>query len=195
MARRRSTGQRPSQVRDADREVAADEVDAIVAEWRAERPDIDASSIGVFGRISRIQLMQRAVTASLHAEHGLTVAAFDVLASLRRSGPPFQKTVGELAASSLLTSSAVTLRLDNLEREGLVRRVRTGSDRRQVFAELTEEGRKRIDAIFEAHIDLEQQMMRLLDANEQSELARLLRKLAVSVRFEAAGQEAALPER
>lgn len=160
----------------------SDVVDRIIDEWHSVRPDVDASSIGVFGRLSRLQPLQRAATAELHEQHGLTVAAFDVLASLRRGGPPFRKTVGELAASSLLTSSAVTLRLDNLERDGLVRRVRTGNDRRQVFAELTEEGLARIDAIFEEHIALERQMLGLLDDGEQAELARLLRKLSLSLR-------------
>lgn len=192
MARKHSTEQRPAEERGVGWKVA-DVVDAIIAEWVVERPDVDASSIGIFGRVSRLQLMQRAVTASLHAQHGLTVAAFDVLASLRRGGPPFQKTVGELAASSLLTSSAVTLRLDSLEREGLVRRVRSASDRRQVFAELTEVGRERIDAVFEAHIDLERRMMQLLDANEQSELARLLRKLSFSVQTEVPDESDGLP--
>lgn len=167
-------------------EVSGDIVDRIIDEWRAERPDVDASSIGIFGRIGRLQPLQRAATAALHGKHGLNVAAFDVLASLRRGGPPYQKTVGDLAASSLLTSSAITLRLDNLERDGLVRRVRSGSDRRQVYAELTHEGRQRIDAIFEEHIALEQRMLQLLDADEQTELSRLLRKLSASVRGEAA---------
>lgn len=163
-----------------------DGVDRIIGEWRQERPDVDASSIGVFGRISRLQPLQRAATAHLHERHGLSVAAFDVLASLRRSGAPFRKTVGELAASSLLTSSAVTLRLDNLERDGLVRRVRTGTDRRQVHAELTEQGRERIDAIFDEHIGLEQRMLAGLTSKEQADLARLLRKLSASVRTETA---------
>lgn len=166
-------------------ETESDVVDRIIDEWRAERPDVDASSIGVFGRINRLQPLQRVATAALHERHGLSVAAFDVLAGLRRSGSPFRRTVGELAASSLLTSSAVTLRLDNLERDGLVRRVRAGSDRRQVFAELTKEGLARIDAIFEEHIALERRMLRLLDQAEQAELARLLRKLSLSVRAEA----------
>ncbi|TNM36540.1 MarR family transcriptional regulator [Nocardioides albidus] len=170
---------------------ADDGVERIIEEWRRERPDIDASSIGVFGRINRLQPLQRAATAHLHERHGLSVAAFDVLASLRRSGAPFRKTVGELAASSLLTSSAVTLRLDNLERDGLVRRVRTGTDRRQVHAELTEQGRERIDAIFEEHIGLEQRMMAALTATEQAELAGLLHKLTASVRAEAARNGAA----
>lgn len=165
-------------------QVPDDEVDRIVTEWRQERPDVDSSSIGVFGRVSRLMPLQRGATAHLHKEHGLSVAAFDVLASLRRSGPPYRKTVGELAASSLLTSSAVTLRLDNLERDGLVRRVRTAGDRRQVFAELTEDGRERIDAIFEEHIALERRMLHLLEPKEQAELGRLLRKLAHSVRSE-----------
>lgn len=166
-------------------QIDGDVVDRIVDEWRTVRQDINASSIGIFGRISRLQLLQQAVTAKLHEKHGLTVAAFDVLASLRRGGPPFQKTVGELAASSLLTSSAVTLRLDNLERNGLIRRVRSGSDRRQVFAELTKDGLERIDTIFEEHIALERRMMRLLDEDEQADLARLLRKLFLSLRGEA----------
>lgn len=167
-----------------------DGVDRIIDEWRRERPDVDTSSIGVFGRINRLQPLQRAATAHLHERHGLSIAAFDVLASLRRSGAPFRKTVGELAASSLLTSSAVTLRLDNLERDGLVRRVRTGTDRRQVHAELTAKGRERIDAIFDEHIGLEQRMLAALEPDEQAELARLLRKLSASVRTETTRNEA-----
>jgi len=169
---------------------ADDAVDRIISEWHAQRPDVDAASIGVFGRLNRLQPLQRAATAHLHERHGLSIAAFDVLASLRRSGEPYRKTVGELAASSLLTSSAVTLRLDNLERDGLVRRVRTGSDRRQVHAELTDEGRARIDAIFEEHIALEQRMMAQLKPREQTDLARLLRKLSASVRAEAERNDA-----
>lgn len=163
-------------------EIAEDEVDHIVAEWQTQRPEVDASCIGVFGRVNRLQPLQRAATIHLHEAHGLSVAAFDVLASLRRGGPPYRKTVGELALRSLLTSSAVTLRLDNLERDGLVRRVRSGGDRRQVFAELTDEGLRRIDAIFDEHVALEQQMMSMLEAEEQAELVRLLRKLTQSVR-------------
>lgn len=163
-----------------------DEVDRIVTEWNEQRPDVDASSIGVFGRISRLLPLQRAVAVQLHRRHGLSVAAFDVLASLRRGGPPYRKTVGELAASSLLTSSAVTLRLDNLERDGLVCRIRSGSDRRQVYAELTEDGLRRIDAIFDEHIALEQRMLSGLAPDERATLAALLRKLARSVRKEGA---------
>ena len=159
-----------------------DEVDRIIGEWSEQRPDVDATSIGVFGRLSRLLPLVRAATAQLHREHGLSPAAFDVLAGLRRSGPPFRKTVGELATSSLLTSSAVTLRLDKLEHDGLVRRVRTGADRRQVYAELTREGRARIDAIFEEHIALEQRMLESLGARASGQLAALLRDLTASVR-------------
>ena len=160
-----------------ERPRSADEVDRIIDEWRAERPEVEASSIGVFGRLSRLQPLQRQAAAALHEEHGLSPAAFDVLASLRRSGPPYRKTVGELAESSLLTSAAVTLRIDRLEADGLVRRVRGDSDRRQVRAELTAEGRRRIDAIFEDHIALERRMLGALSEREQAQLARLLRKL------------------
>lgn len=170
----RGTSQRPHS--------SEDEVDLIIGEWAVQRPDMDATSIGVFGRLSRLLPLVRAATARLHREHGLSPAAFDVLAGLRRGGPPFRRTVGELAASSLLTSSAVTLRLDKLERDGLVRRVRTGADRRQVYAELTPQGRSRIDAIFEEHIALEQRMLESLGPRATAQLTTLLRELTASVR-------------
>ena len=158
-----------------------DEVDAVVDGWAAARPDVDAASIGVFGRIARLDLMRRSAVRRLHERHGLTTAAFDLLSQLRRAGPPHRRTTGELAAATLLTSAATTLRIDRLEAEGLVRRVRSDTDRRVVHAELTPEGLARIDAVFEEHIALEDRLLAGLDADERAQLVDLLRALTHSV--------------
>lgn len=162
-------------------ETPPDGVDEIVSQWAKMRPDVQASSIGVFGRVTRIYLVQRHLQRTLHDRHGLTPAVFDVLSNLRRSGPPHRKTAGELAESSLLTSGGITFRLDKMESDGLVRRIRSEEDRRVVYAELTDEGLKKIDEVFEDYIALEEEMLGALTAEERSTLADLLRKLAYSV--------------
>jgi DNA-binding MarR family transcriptional regulator len=158
-----------------------DEVDAVVAQWSRERPDVDPASIGIFGRVTRVHLVERTVVRGLHERHGLTPAAFDVLAILRRSGPPYRLTTGELAGSTLLTSAGMTLRIDKMQTEGLVRRVRSPEDRRLAYAELTEKGLATIDAVYEEHIALENEMLAGLSAGEQAQLTHLLRKLSASL--------------
>jgi DNA-binding MarR family transcriptional regulator len=159
------------------RNMNSDEVDHIIDEWRRERPDVDPASIGTIGRITRLGGIQTILLRGVHERFGLSPAAFDVMASLRRSGPPYRKTAGELADSSLLTSGGVTLRLDRLEADGWVRRVRSSGDRRVVYAELTEKGLAVIDQVFDAHILSEQELLRELSQTERRQLNDLLRKL------------------
>jgi DNA-binding MarR family transcriptional regulator len=158
-----------------------DEVDEIVDQWSRERPDVSADPIGVFGRITRLNIAQRTLLRAVHERHGLTLAAFDVLANLRRSGEPHRKTAGELAESSLLTSGGITFRLDKMEADGLIRRTRSTGDRRVVYAELTELGLTKIDEVFADHLATEHRMLELLDADEKAQLAALLRKLGASI--------------
>jgi DNA-binding MarR family transcriptional regulator len=160
---------------------SADEVDAVIAQWAGERPDVDPASIGIFGRLARVHLVEQSVVRRLHERHGLTPAAFDVLSSLRRSGSPYRRTTGELAESSLLTSAAMTFRIDKLATEGLVTRVRSPEDRRVVYAELTAAGLEKIDAVYEEHIALENAMLGGLNLPERQHLAELLRRLSRSV--------------
>lgn len=154
-----------------------DEVDLIIADWRRERHDVDSSSIGTIGRIARLHAIQSIVFRHVHDRFSLSPAAFDVLASLRRSGPPYRKTAGELAESSLLSTGGITLRLDRLEAEGLVRRIRTDADRRIVYAELTPKGLRLIDRVFVAQIEAEQLLLNGLSESERQDLNELLRRL------------------
>lgn len=152
----------------------ADEVAQILDEWRHVRPDVDPRPMGIFGRIARVHQMQRTGLTDLLAGYDLTPASFDVLANLRRSGPPHRKTASDLAASSMISSGGVTFRLDRLEADGLIRRVRSQDDRRVVYAELTPAGIKLIDRVIEDHLRRGHDLLSDLDAPELDELARLL---------------------
>jgi DNA-binding MarR family transcriptional regulator len=158
-----------------------DEVDAILAQWRSQRPDLDPSPMGVFGRLSRIHALSRARQTATLAAFGLNLAAFDVLANLRRSGPPFRKSPSALAASSMLTSGGVTFRLDKLEALGLIRRVPSKEDRRAIHAELTDRGLELIDEVLGAHLATEAAMLEGLTDVEAEQLVGLLRALERSV--------------
>ncbi len=161
--------------------VEPDEVDAILADWAVQRPSLESSPIGVFGRISRINTVQRSILRDVDDRYGLTLASFDVLANLRRSGPPHRKTAGQLAESSLLTTGGITLRLDKAEADGLVRRVRSEEDRRVVHAELTDRGRELIDKVVDAHVSTEREMLAELSDDDVEVLCDLLRSLGRSL--------------
>jgi DNA-binding MarR family transcriptional regulator len=159
----------------------SDGVDTAITQWRRERPDLDPSPMAIFGRIARIFALSRREQARVHQPFGLTHAAFDLLANLRRSGRPHRKTASALAKSSMISTGGVTFRLDGLEDEGLIRRIRDSEDRRIVTAELTEHGLKTIDEAIERHLELFQDMLAALSATEQRKLAALLSKLETSI--------------
>lgn len=157
-----------------------DEVDGVIDRWSVERPELDTESIGVFGRLHRLGDIRRAVFNDLHDRWGLTAAAYDVLAQLRRSGEPYRMTAGELASSSLITSGGITFRLDRMEAAGFVHRQRCDQDRRVVYVELTEHGREVIDSAIDTHLETEREMLAELTDDERRQLSGLLRKLMYS---------------
>jgi DNA-binding MarR family transcriptional regulator len=159
-----------------------DEVEEILAQWRKERPDLDPSPIGVFGRLARISMARQALLTKFMAGHGLSPAGFDVLANLRRSGHPHRKTPSELATSSLLSSGGITFRLDRLEAAGLIRRVPSPDDRRVMYAELTVEGLACIDELMKSHLEREHQLLADISDEERRTLCQLLAKLEASLR-------------
>src|SRR5204862_7772028 len=109
-----------------------DLVDRVLKQWRAERPDLDPLPIAVVGRIlHRAGSCERTVNDAL-ADHGLALSGFDVLAALRRTGSPYSMTPTELMRSVMLTSGAMTNRIDRLEAKGLVIRSRDSQDHRSM---------------------------------------------------------------
>jgi DNA-binding MarR family transcriptional regulator len=154
-----------------------DPVERLLAQWRRERPDVDPSPMGVVGRVSRvarrIDLAQRAT----FARYDLDPAAFDVLATLRRSGAPFTLSAGELMRTAMVTSGAITQRLDRLEARGLVRRGPHPDDGRVVLVSLTDEGRHLVDRVLPDHLATEERLLAALSAEQRATLAGLLRTL------------------
>ena len=158
-----------------------DGVDEILEQWRHERPELDHAPVGVIGRVSRLAREIEARLETVYREHGLEPGWHDVLATLRRTGPPYRLRPSDFTGSLMLTSSGTTKRLDRLEQAGLVERAPDPADRRGVLITLTPQGRELIDRVTEAHLANERELLSALDATEQAQLAGLLRKLRVSL--------------
>jgi DNA-binding MarR family transcriptional regulator len=158
-----------------------DAVDGILDQWAVERPDVDVSAIAVIGRISRLEKRLAAELARVFAMHGLESWEYDVLATLRRSGAPFELTIGELLESMMLASGTITHRIDRLEGRGLVERRADPSDGRVVRVRLTRAGRSIVDRTIVDHAANESRLLSGLSSREQEQLAALLRRLHVTV--------------
>jgi len=158
-----------------------DGVDAIIAQWRAARPDLDPSPMGVIGRISRLARELEARLEPVYKQHGLEPGWHDVLATLRRQGPPFAVRPSDLTGTLMLTSSGTTKRLDKLEDAGLIARGPDPDDRRAILITLTAKGKQLIDGVTAAHLANEASLLEGLSAAEQRDLAALLRKLLISL--------------
>lgn len=159
----------------------SDGVDAIIAQWRRERPELDHGPIGVVGRVSRLAREIEARLETVYREHGLEPGWHDVLATLRRTGPPYQLRPSDFTGALMLTSSGTTKRLDRLERAGLIERSPDPDDRRGVMITLTKAGHELIDRVTEAHLANEARILGGLSAAERERLAGLLRKLVLTL--------------
>jgi DNA-binding MarR family transcriptional regulator len=153
-----------------------DHVGRILLQWHRERPDLDPSPLGVVGRLHRLADTLNVALRALFAEAGLSDGDFDVLASLRRSGEPFALTPSELADTTMVTSGAVTKRVDRLEAQGYVSRTVSADDARSRTIALTPAGRALIDDLFPRHVENERRLLAGLTPAEQDQLAGLLEK-------------------
>ncbi|MGW7519080.1 MarR family winged helix-turn-helix transcriptional regulator [Streptomyces sp. NPDC054796] len=158
-----------------------DAVASIIEDWRRERPELDTAPLEVFARLHRTFLRYQSQISKPLEEYGLSMAGFDVMTALRRAGAPYRRTAGELADSGLISSAGVTLRIDRLEKDGLIVRERGPEDRRVVHSRLSEEGLERIDGLFAEHLENERRMLAGLSPAECRQLARLLGKLERSL--------------
>ncbi|MEU9254581.1 MarR family transcriptional regulator [Streptomyces sp. NPDC048270] len=153
---------------------AMDHVARIQAEWARERPDVDVAPQGVIGRLHRLGLLLTERLCLVYARYGLSEGEFDVLAALRRAGEPFERAPGELAVHTMVTTGAMTKRVDRLERAGLVTRRRSAADGRGRVVALTPAGRDLIDRAFTEHMRNERSLLEGLTAREAAQLEGLL---------------------
>jgi DNA-binding MarR family transcriptional regulator len=153
-----------------------DAVDRITHQWRTVRSDLDVSPLEVIGRVSRLSRLVDRRLAVNFARHGIEAWMYDVLATLRRSGEPYELTAGDLVRQTMVTTGAITNRIDRLEARGFVER-RSTSDRRKVIVRLTEAGFGKVEEVVEGHLDVERELLAALSPRQQHELASLLRRV------------------
>ena len=158
-----------------------DAVDLILEQWGRERPDLDCSPMGIIARITQLQREVHLAQRSTFARYGLDAPSFDVLAALRRAGAPYQLTPTALMRTALVTSGAITQRLDRLEEKGLITRERSQDDGRAVVVTLTDAGRAALDAALPDHLETERRLLDGLSDDDRERLAGLLRRLLIAL--------------
>lgn len=152
-----------------------EDIDRVVAQWGEQKPHLDTAPMAILGRFLRLQKHIEAEISTCHKLFGLTMGEFDVLATLRRAGLPYTLTPSVLLSSMMLTSGAMTNRLDKLESKDLIARVHSTEDRRSVSVALTEKGLATIDEAIEAHVRIQHQLVANLSDSELPELNQLLK--------------------
>jgi DNA-binding MarR family transcriptional regulator len=152
-----------------------------VEQWRREFPTLDVTAKEVTGRITRLARLFDAALDEAFKSFGLHPGDYWVLAALRRVGPPFALTPTELARHRMMTSGGMTVAIDRLERRGLVQREPNPDDRRGSLVRLTDEGQELSSDAMARHIEVEQELVAGLDAEESDQLAQLLHRLLLHV--------------
>ena len=154
-----------------------DEVDRIINAWEKERPDLDFSPLAILSRISRISRQLDIARRNAFAE--LENWGFDVLAALRRVGPPYQLSPSQLMQETMVTSGTITNRLDRLEEMDLIKRNPDPNDGRGIIVTLTKAGVRSVDKAMEDLLERERELIKTLSKQERDELTKLLREFSI----------------
>ena len=152
-----------------------DHVDRIIAQWGQERPDLDVGPMELIGRVKRLNLTITREMEKTWAEYGLNGPSFDMLATLRRAGPPFSLSPSDLIASTMVTSGTMTNRIDQLQKAGFVERVKNPDDGRGFLISLTKKGFNVIDEAVTAHVATQERLVSDLSTKQKGDLNRLLK--------------------
>lgn len=153
-------------------------VDFATEQWRREKPELDLLPMEVVARLgAAASLIGRDHLAPFFKEHGLHQGEFDVIATLRRAGPPYSLGPTQLFDALMISSGGMTNRLDRLEKAGLIKRSPNPEDRRGLIVSLTSKGLTLIDRIIPLHVENEAGALNALTQKEQKTLNELLKKL------------------
>lgn len=159
----------------------SDAVDQIRAAWGRIHPDVDVSYVEVTGRLTRIARILDREFAEFFKGHGMDFWEFDLLSTLRRNGGEDGLTAGALNKALMVTSGAITNRIDRMAAKGLVQRVADPSDRRAVRVQLTDAGRALVDKLLPLHAANSERLLADFAGSDREALIPLLRTLAVSL--------------
>ena len=156
-----------------------DLVDLVLSQWERECPNLDISPMSVASRLFRLHAFAARDVGRAFKRYNLHQGEFDVLATLYRSGSPYALNPQKLVEALLLTSGAMTNRLDRLEQAGLLTRSPNPEDRRGVIVSLTAEGLRTIKLVLKDYLKDLNELLEPLSAAERKQLAGLLRKLLI----------------
>jgi DNA-binding MarR family transcriptional regulator len=159
-----------------DKNNTTDAVDRILSQWNQQRPDLDVVPMGLLGRLGRLRDHLARDIETVLQSHGLNSSSFDVLATLRRAGHPYQLSPSDLLAAMMVTSGTMTNRIDQLEKQGLVERLPNPQDRRGLLIALTEKGFGVIDKAVTDHVANQHRLTAALTPDQQAALDDLLRQ-------------------
>lgn len=160
-----------------------DAVDQAMEDWGRERPDLDSTAMEISERIRRLASRIEVRAGKALSPHGVGSPGYSVLAALRRAGDAYELTPTELSRFVLLTSGAMTNRIDRLEQAGLVERVRSPTgDRRSVRIRLTAKGLEVETLATTSRFAAAEHAAGGLTETERHRLATLLRKAEAGLR-------------
>ncbi len=157
-----------------------DHIDWIIEGWKEERPDLDVSPIAIINRLERLQTYLRSETIAVFERFGLTGPSFAVIATLRRAGKPYQLSQRALTDALQLTGGTISVRIDRLERDGIVERLPDPNDQRGVLVRLTDTGERLFEQVAPIHLANEDRLLSALNTEQREQLAALLRILLLS---------------
>lgn len=158
-----------------------DHVERLRGQWARELPDLDTSAMSILGRAYRLSNLVRPSIEATFASFGLDRGEFDVISTLRRSGPPYKLTPTELYKSLMISSGGLTHRLARLEKAGLVAREKSEQDGRSFLVALTGEGQRRAEEAFRADMADEMRFLERLPLDKRAVLAALLKELLSAI--------------
>ncbi|MGR6872963.1 MarR family winged helix-turn-helix transcriptional regulator [Pseudomonas sp. HK3] len=154
-----------------------DGVDAILAQWRVEKPELELSAMGIIGRLKRCEALMQPQLGKVFTQHDLSFWEFDVLATLLRSGTPYCLAPTELFAALMVTSGTMTHRMNQLEKKGLVERLVNKNDARGKLVKLSAKGFKIINKAVDEHVENETNILSSLNNKQQKQLDDSLKEL------------------
>jgi len=158
-----------------------DLIDSLINEWQQERPQLDSSAMEIVGRILKLsKILEKSASKAL-SSYGIHYTDLDVLATIKRSGTPYELTPSQLIKSVLITSGAMTALLNRLTKLELIYRSQDSKDGRIKLVGLTPKGSKLIDKAIETRFNEAKDSISVLNKKENTELSALLKKLLISM--------------
>lgn len=159
----------------------SDAVDAILAQWARERPDLDCRPMGPVGRLKRCMMLMEPKVDAIFARYDLVRWEFDMLATLRRAGEPFELSPTQLFSTLMITSGTMTHRLKLLEKRGFITRRENPDDARSLLVALTPQGLALINQVVEVHVANERDLLACLTPEQVNQLDHALSLLMRSL--------------